>query len=85
MFAPGPMSQPAITVSPDDTVRHAAWLMYDGRVRRLPVVDSADRLAGIVSRTDVLTVYSRPGAAHHEAERSMNTCWAPRWASPTAG
>jgi len=54
------MSQPAITVSPDDTVRHAARLMYDRRVKRLPVVDSADRLAGIVSRTDVLTVYSRP-------------------------
>ena len=54
------MSQPAITVSPDDTVRHAAWLMYDRRVERLPVVDGADRLAGIVSRTDVLTVYSRP-------------------------
>lgn len=157
------MSQPAITVSPDDTVRHAAWLMYDRRVERLPVVDGADRLAEIVSRTDVLTVYSRPdqeicrqitgelllrelltdplsyrvtvregivtlpasrklppsatrssvrmicalitgmigssspasigvadapaaaGAAHHEAERSMNTCWAPRWSSPTAG
>jgi len=54
------MSQPAVTVWPDDTVRHAARLMYDRRVKRLPVVDGAGRLVGIVSRTDVLTVYNRP-------------------------
>ena len=34
--------------------------MYDRRVKRLPVVDGAGRLAGIVSRTDVLSVFSRP-------------------------
>jgi CBS-domain-containing membrane protein len=38
----------------------ARELMYDRRVKRLPVVDSAGRLAGIVSRTDVLSVFSRP-------------------------
>jgi len=54
------MSQPAVTVWPDDTVRHAARLMYDRRVKRLPVVDGVGRLVGIVSRTDVLTVYNRP-------------------------
>jgi CBS domain-containing protein len=54
------MTSPAATVSPDDTVEHAARLMYLRRVKRLPVVDAAGRLAGIVSRADVLAVYGRP-------------------------
>jgi len=54
------MSKPPVIVRPDDTVSYAAQLMYDHRVKRLPVVDGAGRLAGIVSRTDVLSVFSRP-------------------------
>lgn len=54
------MSKPAITVGPDDLVSHAAQLMYDRRVKRLPVVEGAGRLVGIISRTDVLSVYGRP-------------------------
>jgi CBS domain-containing protein len=38
----------------------AATLMYERGVKRLPVVDSAGRLAGIVSRIDVLSVFTRP-------------------------
>jgi CBS domain-containing protein len=34
------MSGPAVTVTPDDTVEHAAKLMYTRKVKRLPVVDS---------------------------------------------
>ena len=34
--------------------------MHDHRVKRLPVVDADGHLAGIVSRTDVLSVYERP-------------------------
>jgi CBS domain-containing protein len=56
------MTSPAATVSPEDTVEHAARLMYLRRVKRLPVVDAAGRLAGIVSRADVLAVYGRPDA-----------------------
>jgi CBS domain-containing protein len=48
------------TVAPDDTVEYAAKLMYVRRVKRLPVVDSGGKLAGIVSRADLLTVYGRP-------------------------
>ena len=33
------MTSPAITIGPDDTVEHAARLMYDRKVKRLPVVD----------------------------------------------
>ncbi len=53
------MSKPAITIGPDAAVEEAARLMYDRRVKRLPVVNEAGRLLGIVSRVDVLSVFSR--------------------------
>jgi CBS-domain-containing membrane protein len=34
--------------------------MYDRGVKRLPVVDDAGQLAGIVSRIDVLSFFTRP-------------------------
>lgn len=54
------MTKPPVTVGPNDFVSYAARLMYSRRVKRLPVVDSDGRLVGIVSRADVLSVYSRP-------------------------
>lgn len=54
------MTSPAVTVSPDDAVEHAARLMYARGLKRLPVVDGFGRLAGIVTRTDVLAVFDRP-------------------------
>jgi CBS domain-containing protein len=54
------MTSPAVTVGPDDTIEHAARLMYARGLRRLPVVDASGRLAGIVSRTDLLAVFDRP-------------------------
>jgi CBS domain-containing protein len=54
------MTSPAETVSPDDTLEHAARLMYLRKVKRLPVVDTDNHLAGIVSRADVLAFYDRP-------------------------
>lgn len=56
------MTAPPVTVSPGDTVEHAARLMYLRGVKRLPVVDAGNRLAGIVTRADVLAVYTRPDA-----------------------
>jgi CBS-domain-containing membrane protein len=56
------MTAPAYTVLPEDTVETAARIMYLRNVKRLPVVDSGGRLAGIVSRADVLAVYSRTDA-----------------------
>jgi len=53
------MTHPAITVSPQDSVEVAARLMYTLQVKRLPVIDPSGRLAGIISRTDVLAVYNR--------------------------
>jgi CBS domain-containing protein len=69
------MTSPAASVSPDDTVEHAARLMYLRRVKRLPVVDAAGHLAGIVSRADVLAVYGRPDAEIGEEIRNdIATC-----------
>ena len=53
------MSSPAVTVTPEDTLEHAAKLMYTRKVKRLPVVDSGAHLVGIISRTDVLSVFDR--------------------------
>jgi len=54
------MTRPAITISPDAPVPEAARIMYDRRVKRLPVVNAAGHLLGIVSRADVLAVFNRP-------------------------
>jgi len=53
------MTCPAVTVGADDTVEHAAALMYDRGLKRLPVVDAAGKLVGIISRVDVLAVFDR--------------------------
>jgi CBS domain-containing protein len=57
------MTGPALVVGPGEPVTNAARLMYSGRVKRLPVVNSDGRLIGIVSRSDVLSVYSKPDEA----------------------
>jgi len=56
------MTKPAVTIGPGEPVSHAARLMFDKRVKRLPVTDDDGRLIGIVTRSDVLSVYSRPDA-----------------------
>jgi CBS domain-containing protein len=54
------MTRPPVVVTPDEPVTSAARLMHQGRVKRLPVVGEKGHLVGIVSRADVLSVYSRP-------------------------
>jgi CBS-domain-containing membrane protein len=54
------MTKPAVTIGPDQTVTDAARLMYNRRVKRLPVVNGDGTLIGIVTRSDVLSVYSKP-------------------------
>ena len=54
------MTAPAITIGPHATIPAAARLMTAQHVRRLPVVDEKGRLAGIVSRRDLLSVFLRP-------------------------
>ncbi len=54
------MSVPPVTISPAASVADAARLMHLHGVKRLPVVDADGQLAGIVSRLDVLSVFTRP-------------------------
>ena len=56
------MTRPPVTIGPDEPVLSAARLMFDQRVKRLPVVSEEGTLIGIVTRTDVLSVYTRPDA-----------------------
>lgn len=55
------MSRPPVTIGPLDLVSHAAHLMYDHRITCLPVVDR-ERLVGVISRADVLSVFGRTDA-----------------------
>jgi CBS domain-containing protein len=54
------MTTPAVTIGPEDNLADAARLMHDRHVKRLPVVDPAGRLVGIVSRVDLLSAFDRP-------------------------
>ena len=56
------MTTPPVTIGPDEPVAQAARLMYSRRLKRLPVISADGTLIGIVSRSDVLAVYSRPDA-----------------------
>jgi len=56
------MTKPPVTIGPDESVTHAARLMFDRRVKRLPVTSDDGTLIGIVTRSDVLSVYSRSDA-----------------------
>lgn len=48
------MASRPIVVHPDDPLIEAARLMEQHRVHGLPVVDTLDRLVGVVSQTDLL-------------------------------
>jgi CBS-domain-containing membrane protein len=65
------MTREVATVSPELDVRHAADLMIRRRLKRLPVVDEQGRLAGIVSRVDILrSVAFEPGSVPTDAPRA---------------
>jgi len=55
------MTSPAVTVTSAATIGQAARIMSRHRIGRLPVRDPlTGRLAGIVTRSDLLRVYLRP-------------------------
>jgi CBS domain-containing protein len=57
------MTTPAVTVAPTATVTEAARRMHTAGVKRLPVVNEAGRLVGVVSRADLLKVFTRSDEA----------------------
>ncbi|MFE7311594.1 CBS domain-containing protein [Streptomyces sp. NPDC057555] len=60
------MSAPAVCAHPEWTVVEAARLMEVQQLKRLPVVDEADVLLGIVSRADLLRIFLRKDDAIRE-------------------
>lgn len=54
------MTQPAVTIGPEDSVAEAARRMHDYRIKHLPVVGHDGELVGVVSRIDLLSVFDRP-------------------------
>jgi CBS domain-containing protein len=54
------MTSPAVSIDPEAPVAVAARIMQERHVRRLPVVSPDGGLVGIVSRTDLLSVFERP-------------------------
>jgi CBS domain-containing protein len=54
------MTSPALVIHPDRLVPEAAHIMLDRRVNRLPVVDGLGKLAGIVTRSDLVRAFARP-------------------------
>jgi CBS domain-containing protein len=57
------MTVAVVAISPDATVAEAARRMHTNKVKRLPVIDRAGRLVGIVSRGDLLKVFDRSDEA----------------------
>ncbi|MCX8172378.1 MAG: CBS domain-containing protein [Archaeoglobaceae archaeon] len=50
------MSYPLITIRPNTSVREAANIMTKKGIRRLPVVNDAGELVGIVTDNDILSI-----------------------------
>lgn len=62
------MTAPVVTTSAEASLAHAVSLMVERGFKRLPVVDGQGRLAGMLSRVDVLrTIEPAQVRAPHEA------------------
>jgi CBS-domain-containing membrane protein len=53
------MTRKVVTIGPDASHVEAARVLHRKRIKRLPVVDDEGRLLGVISRADLLRIYSR--------------------------
>jgi acetoin utilization protein AcuB len=51
------MTRDPVTVSPDDTVEHAAQLMLENTISGLPAVDGQGKVVGILTQSDVFRAF----------------------------
>jgi CBS domain-containing protein len=70
------MASPVVTVTPDAALKEVASLLVERRINAVPVVDAGDRLIGIVSEADLLSletgqVPAAGGAPPHSAGEVM--------------
>lgn len=54
------MTRGVVTIAPEVGLAEAAKIMVVQDVKRLPVVDDQERLLGIISRLDIVAVFTRP-------------------------
>jgi CBS-domain-containing membrane protein len=54
------MSIGVVTIRPEMEIYEAAKIMTVQEVRRLPVVDDDNRLLGVISRADIVSIFTRP-------------------------
>ena len=53
------MTSPVTTIGADEPVARLVSLMSDAGLRHIPVVDADARLAGIVTRSELIAVLNR--------------------------
>jgi IMP dehydrogenase len=63
------MTDEVITAGQDVTAREALELMYDYKIERVPIVDDADRLVGLVTMQGILQRREHEDAARDDAGR----------------
>jgi CBS domain-containing protein len=54
------MTEKVATIGPDATIGEAARVMSSRNVKRLPVVEGGGALVGIISRSDVVSAFTKP-------------------------
>jgi CBS domain-containing protein len=65
------MTSPVLTVREDMALAHAVSLMVERSLKRLPVVDSGERLVGMLSRVDVLRTVEAGQVSNHGSAASQ--------------
>jgi CBS domain-containing protein len=73
------MSSPVVTVQPDTQLKDVAATLVEHGINAAPVIDASDRLVGIVSESDLLSLEPPPGpgsvaswASRHTAREVMS-------------
>jgi len=79
------MSRSLASCAPSDTVAHAEELMREHRIRRLPVLDEARHLVGIVSMNDLARAVSRSHRGQGALVATMAAINQPRGSALAAG
>ncbi len=69
------MTQDVVTIHPEELVVDAAQVMDDLNLRRLPVVDDAGVVLGIITDSDVLQVEAAGDAIRNSYEPEANEAW----------
>ena len=70
------MSAPAVTATPQTTVRQAANLLRGNHVSCLPILDSEQRLIGIVTASDLLDLIGK-GVTREQINGARHRSWVP--------